>query len=214
MARRGTRSPAVTTRPRPTSPRAFTSAVAFRRWLEAHDDPGAELVVRLFKVHARHRGMTYTEALDEALCMGWIDGVRRAVDADSFSVRFTPRRRGSVWSAVNIRRARALEAAGHMREPGRAAFAARREDRARIHAHESGGAELAPALRKRLDAVVAAARFFDAQPPWYRRTCAFWVMSAKREETRKRRLATLIECSAEQRTVPPLTRPTATKRAK
>src|SRR5262245_53465436 len=119
---------------RPTTlqaPVAFRSAARFRAWLERHHGTADALRVRLFKVHAAHRGMTYKEALDEALCFGWIDGVRHGLDADSFPIRFTPRRPNSIWSAVNIRRVGELQALGRMRPPGEKAFRARTAARSR-----------------------------------------------------------------------------------
>jgi uncharacterized protein YdeI (YjbR/CyaY-like superfamily) len=185
------------------TPTAFASAAAFRAWLEEHGGDTPELPLRLFKVHARDRGLTYKEALDEALCFGWIDGVRRSLDADSFSVRFTPRKPRSRWSAVNVRRAKELVAEGRMRPPGLAAFEARTADSAG-YSFESRPAELPPAFTKRFRANASAWAWFQAQAPWYRRTCAFWVMSAKREETRESRLAALVESSARGIPVPPL----------
>jgi uncharacterized protein YdeI (YjbR/CyaY-like superfamily) len=187
-------------RPRVTS---FASAAAFRAWLEAHHRDADELEVRLFKKHASHRGLTYREALDEALCFGWIDGVRHSLDDDSFRVRFTPRRNGSRWSAANVRQAKALVAEKRMREAGVSAFTARTGEPAG-YSFESSAAALAPAYEERFRANAKAWARFQARPPWYRRTCAFWVMSAKREETRERRLAALVEASARGESAPPL----------
>ena len=184
----------------------FHSAADWRAWLQRHHIAAADLVVRCWKTHARDRGLTYPEALDEALCFGWIDGVRRRVDGDSFSVRFSPRRPRSIWSAVNIRRAEELEAAGRMRPAGRAAFAGRTERRSRVYSYENPATELAPAYARRLRADRKAWAFFQAQPPGYRRTSVYWVMEAKREQTRLRRLEVLLDCSAEGRTIPLLTR--------
>jgi uncharacterized protein YdeI (YjbR/CyaY-like superfamily) len=185
-------------------PRSFPGRASFRAWLEKHHARATELLVRCRKVGAAGRGVTYREALDEALCLGWIDGVRRAVDEDSFSVRFTPRKARSGWSAVNIARARQLEAEGRMHAAGLAAFRAREMPQ---YSYESRPLALAPACLARLRARPRAWRFFEAQPPWYRRSCAFWVMSAKRPETRARRLDVLIESSEQKKAVPPLKRP-------
>jgi uncharacterized protein YdeI (YjbR/CyaY-like superfamily) len=190
----------VTARSKPTS---FASAAAFRRWLEAHHRDTSELVLRLFKKHASARGLTYREALDEALCFGWIDGVIRALDGDSFAQRFTPRRRGSRWSAVNVKRAKELIAEGRMRPAGRAAFEARTGDAAG-YSFEARAVALAPALERHFRANAAAWAGWEARPPWYRRTCSHWVMSAKREATRERRLLALIEASARGVSAPPL----------
>jgi uncharacterized protein YdeI (YjbR/CyaY-like superfamily) len=185
-------------------PRSFATPRAFRAWLAAHHAAAAELLVRLWKVHARDRGLTYAQALDEVLCFGWIDGVRRALDRDSFTIRFSPRKPRSIWSAINIRHVRRLIAEGRMEAAGLAAFRARDPRRSRVYSFESRPRELAPAYEKRLLAHRAAWAFLSAQAPWYRRTTSFWVMSAKREETRERRLEQLIACSAAGRAIGPL----------
>jgi uncharacterized protein YdeI (YjbR/CyaY-like superfamily) len=191
----------------PKSPKSFPGPASFRKWLETHHARATELLVRCRKTGAAGRGVTYREALDEALCLGWIDGVRHGLDQDSFSVRFTPRKAKSGWSAVNIARARQLLAEGRMHPAGLAAFRARVKPR---YSYESRPRALAPAYRARFRAHPRAWRFFEAQPPGYRRTCAFWVMSAKRPETRARRLDLLIASSEQQKGVPPLGRPSAT----
>ena len=191
---------------RAPKPRSFDTPAEFRAWLEKHHATESELLVRCFKVQACDRGMTYPQAVDEALCFGWIDGVRRRLDADSFNVRFTPRKPRSIWSTINTRRARQLEAEGRMHAAGLAAFGARNVRRSGIYSFESKSVGLDAAFMKKLRANKRAWTWFQAQPPSYRRTCAFWVMSAKREDTRLRRLDVLIDCSARGRTVPPLTR--------
>jgi uncharacterized protein YdeI (YjbR/CyaY-like superfamily) len=163
-------------------------------------------VLRCCKAGAKGKGLTYPEALDEALCFGWIDGVRRRVDAESFSVRFGPRKPRSVWSAVNIRKAAALQAAGRMRPSGRAAFAAREERSSRRYSYESKPRALDPAFERKLERHSEAWQFFQSQAPSYRRTSIFWVMEAKREETRARRFATLLGCSARRERIPLLRR--------
>jgi uncharacterized protein YdeI (YjbR/CyaY-like superfamily) len=184
----------------------FTSPRAFRAWLTKHHETATELVVRCYKVRAKGKGLSYAEAVDEALCFGWIDGVRRSVDAESFGVRFSPRKPKSVWSAVNIRMAAALEAAGRMQPSGRAAFAAREERSAKRYSYESKPSALDPAFERTLHRKKKAWEFFQSQPPSYRRTSIFWVMEAKREETRARRFATLLECSAMGERIPLLRR--------
>jgi len=188
------------------TPRGFRQPAAFRAWLLAHHATASELLVRCFKVFARERGMTYAEALDEALCFGWIDGVRRSVDAHSFSVRFTPRKAKSYWSAVNRRHAERLLAEGRMHPAGRTALGKAAEAEAGRYSFERRPHALSPAYEKRLRARPRAWAFYQQQAPWYRRTSAFWVMSARREETRERRLTELIACSAEQRPIGPLAR--------
>jgi uncharacterized protein YdeI (YjbR/CyaY-like superfamily) len=186
--------------------KAFASCQQFRTWLKKNHRTAKELVVRCFKTRAKDKGLTYREALDEALCFGWIDGVRRAVDEESFSTRFTPRRPKSKWSAVNIRRARELEAEGRMHPAGLAAFAARDTTNSRRYSFEERPRKLDPPSEKALRANSQAFAFFRRQPPWYRRTSIFWVMDAKREGTRTRRLAALIDCSARGEPIKPLAR--------
>lgn len=153
-------------------------------------------MLRCFKVHAKHRGIGYKEALDESLCYGWIDGVRRSLDDDSFTQRFTPRKPRSNWSKVNINRANELEAEGEMRPAGLAAFRARDVTRPAPYSFESPPMELDAPFEKKFRANKGAWEFFQVQAPWYKRTSIYWVMSAKRAETRARRLAELIERSA------------------
>jgi uncharacterized protein YdeI (YjbR/CyaY-like superfamily) len=188
------------------APKAFRNAAAFRAWLERNHSTRKELVVKLYKVHAKEKGMTYRDALDEALCFGWIDGVRRSGDEESHNIRFTPRAARSTWSAVNIKRVQELEAAGRMHESGLAAFRRRTEGRSGIYAYENRQTELSPAYEQRFRARKRAWEFFQTRAPWYRRTSIYWVMSAKKEETRERRLATLIDYSAKKKPLPQLDR--------
>ncbi len=187
-------------------PRAFASAEAFRAWLERNHASRRELVVRCFKVHASRRGLTYRQALDEALCFGWIDGVRRAFDQDSFCVRFTPRQANSYWSAVNRKLASVLRAEGRMQAAGLAALPGPGAPKAQRYSFETRPSRLSTAFERLLHANLQARAFFEAQPPWYRRTSAFWVMSARKEATRERRFRTLLDCCQRRRTIPPLTR--------
>ena len=152
--------------------------------------------------------ITWPEAVDEALSFGWIDGVRRSIDGVSYTIRFTPRTAHSTWSAVNIKRAKQLIEAKSMKPAGRKAFEARRDDRSGIYSYEQRAqAKLGSEFERRFRSNTKAWEFFQAQPPGYRTTATFWVVSAKREETRRRRLATLIDDSAHGRTVRPLTSP-------
>jgi uncharacterized protein YdeI (YjbR/CyaY-like superfamily) len=185
------------------APRTFRSQSSFRAWLERSHDAAGQLVVRCFKTHHARLGLTYREALDEALCFGWIDGVRHALDEVSFTVRFTPRKAGSVWSTVNVRRATELQAAGRLRPAGAVAFEKRKTS---PYSYENRPGALARALQKRFRANEAAWTFFRAQPPWYQRTSSFWVMSARQAETRERRLALLIRCSEAGEPIPQLKR--------
>ncbi|MGD0483612.1 MAG: YdeI/OmpD-associated family protein [Gemmatimonadales bacterium] len=188
-------------------PRAFRSQAAFRAWLAAHHAVTPELLVRLFKTSAAHRGLTYAQALDEALCHGWIDGVRRRFDAESFTIRFTPRKPRSTWSRVNVAHVERLIAAGRMAKAGLAAYAAREEVRTGLYSFERRAMPLAPEYARAFRANARAWTFFQGEAPWYRRICTYWVMSAKKEETRDRRIAQLIACSARRQRIPQLARP-------
>ena len=181
------------------SPTFFATPADFRAWLEQHHEKESELLVGFYKKDSGRPSITWPESVDEALCVGWIDGVRRRIDDVSYSIRFTPRRRGSIWSAVNIRRAEELTKLGRMRPAGLAAFAARDEAKSRVYAFENAPRELPPADEKKFRANRKAWKFFNEQPPGYRRLAIFWVTGAKREETRARRLAQLIEDSANGR---------------
>ncbi len=145
--------------------------------------------------------LTWPESVDEALCYGWIDGVRRSVVARRYTIRFNPRRQGSAWSAVNLRRVAELIAARRMRAAGRRVFAARSEDPSRRYSYEQRGKTLAPEYRRVLERNLEARAHWQAQPPGYRRIVSWWVMSAKKEETRRRRLDRLIASSAAGRRV-------------
>jgi uncharacterized protein YdeI (YjbR/CyaY-like superfamily) len=183
----------------------FASAAAFRRWLAANHAWAPELLVGFHKRGTGRPSLTWSESVEEALSFGWIDGVRRSVDAERYTIRFTPRRPGSTWSAVNVSRAKALLAAGRMAPAGKAAFAARAEDRTAIYSYEQRrAAALGPLAERRLRVEPAAWAHWQAQPAWYRRTAAHWVTSAKKAATRAGRLATLVACSARGEAVPPL----------
>ena len=186
------------------APKPFKTPQALGAWLRKHHATKRELVIRLYKVHARHLGIGYKEALDEALCWGWIDGVVRRLDADSYQQRFTPRTPRSTWSNVNVRHVERLTREGRMEPPGLAAFHARTPERTGIYSFEQQAVTLAPAFLRRLKADKAAWAWYAAQGASYRRTAAHWVMSAKREATRERRFAQLLSCSREGLRVPPL----------
>ena len=189
------------------APTAFKTPRHFDDWLRKHHATKDELVMRLFKVHASHRGIGYRDALDLALCWGWIDGIRRAHDEDSFTQRFTPRRPRSIWSAVNIRRVNELVAEGRVKPSGLAEFAKRDEARSRIYAFENRDVELSPAFAKRFRADKKAWAHFQTMAPWYRRTAIFRVMEAKREETREKRLQELMSRSRQKLSIKQLQRP-------
>jgi uncharacterized protein YdeI (YjbR/CyaY-like superfamily) len=177
----------------------FKSANDFRRWLEKNHATIQELWVGYYKKSSPQPSMTWPESVDEALCFGWIDGIRKSVDDLRYTIRFTPRRRGSIWSAVNIKRARELSDKGLLKPPGMAAFEARKENRSGIYSYEQRSANLDGAYEKRLRQNKAAWDFFYAQPPSYRKAICWWVVSAKQEATRLARLQKLIGESANRK---------------
>jgi len=187
--------------------RFFASPEEWRAWLEEHHDSEAEVLVGYWKRGTGRPSLTWAESVDEALCFGWIDGVRRRVDDERYCIRFTPRRARSRWSRVNVERVAALTREGRMRPAGTAAFEARTEEGTYSYEQQQREAALDAERERRLRGDESAWGFFSAQPPGYRRAAVHWVMSAKREETRDRRLAQLVESSANGRPVPPLTRP-------
>ena len=181
-------------------PLFFASPEAFRRWLAKHHQSERELLVGLHKVHTGKPSLTWPQSVDAALCYGWIDGLRRSLGEESYTIRFTPRKATSIWSNVNTRRVAELTRLGLMAPAGIAAFRLRDPKRAGVYSFEAGSAARQAALdeksEKRFRARKKAWAFFESQPPGYRRIAIKWVTSAKREETRERRLAELIADSA------------------
>jgi uncharacterized protein YdeI (YjbR/CyaY-like superfamily) len=207
--RRSTRDRTVTrlTTRRPVRPTFFATPGEFRRWLERHHESEGELWVGFHKKGSGRPSMTWPESVDEALCFGWIDGVRKAVDGERYAIRFTPRKRGSTWSLVNTRRVEELIRGRRMQPSGLRAFEARDADKSGAYSFEQRtAARLGAEAEARFRANRAAWRFFESQPPGYRKTAIWWVVSAKREATRERRLQTLIEDSAAGRRIAPLRR--------
>ena len=186
----------------------FASAGEFREWLADNHATASEVQVGFYKRHTKRPSPTWSESVDEALCYGWIDGIGRRVDEDRYTIRFTPRRPSSIWSAINIAKVASLEAAGRMTDTGRAAFAARRADRSGVYSYERPP-QLPEEYRRVLEANPAAVAHFDACPPSYRRGAIWWVASAKREDTRQRRIESLVEHHARGERIPPLSRPKA-----
>ena len=188
----------------------FATPSEFRAWLEQHHDDERELWVGFYKKGSGKPSITWPEAVDEALCFGWIDGIRKSIDDESYTNRFTPRKQRSNWSAINIERAKELIALGRMRPAGLKAFEARTDEKSAVYSYEQRhAAKLDRAQERQLRANAKAWEFFQSRPPSYRKAAVYWVVSAKKEETRARRLAQLIDDSAAGRTVPPLTRPNA-----
>jgi uncharacterized protein YdeI (YjbR/CyaY-like superfamily) len=193
-------------------PKFFPSPSDWHAWLEKHHEKHEELWVGFHKVGSGIPSITWPEAVDGALCFGWIDGVRKSLDKTSYVIRFTPRRAKSIWSAINIKRVAELSALGLMRPKGIQAFERRTGRRSEIYAYEQRrGAKLSGAYGEQLRANKKAWSFFQSHPPWYRRTASWWVISAKREETRLKRLATLIDDCEHGRTLAQLKRPDGRK---
>lgn len=179
------------------SPRFFKTPAAFRAWLKKNHETAEELQVGYYKKHTGKASITWPESVAQALCFGWIDGIRRSIDEESYMIRFTPRRKSSVWSAINVRMMTELEAAGKMTAAGRATFEARRDPNGSGYTYEQLDCELDAKRLRVFKKNKSAWKFFEAQPPGYRRKARYWVMAAKQDETRDRRLAKLIESSAQ-----------------
>jgi uncharacterized protein YdeI (YjbR/CyaY-like superfamily) len=187
-------------------PKFFKSSSDFRKWLAAHHANAKELLVGFYKKGTGKLSITWPESVDEALCFGWIDGIRRRIDDDSYSIRFTPRKTSSTWSSVNIRRAQELIREGRVTPAGQKAFDARKENRSGIYSYEQRSAELVEPYASTLRRNKAATKFFASQPPSYRKAANWWVVSAKKEETRLKRLELLIKHSAAGQPIPQFTR--------
>lgn len=184
----------------------FATPAALRRWLERNHESARELWVGFYKKASGKPSITWPEAVDQLLCFGWIDGIRKSVDGMSYAIRVTPRRRGSLWSAVNTRRVQELIELGLMCPAGAKAFSERDEERAGRYSFERENVKLSAAQTKQFRASPGAWRFFQSQPPGYRKTATWWVVSAKQETTRRKRLTTLIADSASGRRIAPLRR--------
>jgi uncharacterized protein YdeI (YjbR/CyaY-like superfamily) len=188
-----------------SAPRFFATPAAFRAWLHAHHDRETELLVGFHKKGSGKPSITWPESVDEALCYGWIDGIRRSLGEESYTIRFTPRKPGSNWSNVNIAKVAALLEAGRMMPAGIAAWERRDPKKSGAYLFERGDAATFDAeAERRFKRSRRAWAFFQAQPPGYRRLVTHYVTSAKRAETRERRLTTLIECSARGERLPQL----------
>lgn len=178
----------------------FPTPEDFRKWLEKNHTTEKELLVGFWKVGTKKPSMTWSESVDQALCFGWIDGVRKSIDDESYSIRFTPRKPTSIWSAVNIRKVEELTKAGLMTEAGRKAFELRKEEKSAIYSHEKEPATLDPEFEKQFKANKKAWEFFSNQAPSYKKVMLHWIMSAKQEKTRLSRLEkTIRESELEKR---------------
>ena len=183
--------------------RFFRTSAQLRRWFEKNYDKATELWIGFHRKDSGLGGINYPEALDEALCFGWIDGIRKKLDETSFTTRFTPRKKNSIWSNVNVRHVERLKQSGRMMLPGLAAFDGKDAKRVGAYSFEREAAELDPAMKNRFRKNIKAWKFFQSQPPYYRRLAAWYVISAKRDETREKRLANLIHYSAKDERLPP-----------
>ncbi len=177
-------------------PKFFKTPSAFRKWLAVNHAKSKELWVGFYKKNAGKPSITWPESVDEALCFGWIDGIRKKIDDVSYKIRFSPRKPTSIWSAVNIRNAEKLIKEQRMQPPGLKAYQARKENRSGIYSYEQRSPELVEPYLGKLKRNKAAWKFFQAQPPSYRKVMNWWVISAKQEATRLKRLDQLIEESA------------------
>jgi uncharacterized protein YdeI (YjbR/CyaY-like superfamily) len=186
-------------------PAFFARPALFRKWLEANHETRSELLVGFHKRDSGRESMSWPESVAEALCFGWIDGVRRRLDEDSYTIRFTPRKSSSIWSTVNTNKMRELIAEGRVHPAGMRAFERRSEEKSSVYAYENRHTAVLDAESEReFKRHKTAWKFFEACPPWYRRTATWRVISAKRPETRAKRLAELIACCAEGRAIPSL----------
>jgi uncharacterized protein YdeI (YjbR/CyaY-like superfamily) len=177
-------------------PRFFANQTQFHDWIAKNHSLQKELLVGFHKKSSGKKSITYPEALDEALCFGWIDGVRKSLDENSYTIRFSPRKPKSIWSLVNVRHVERLKKEKRMQPPGLAAFDARDPKRTGIYSFENRPRKLSSKFQKIFRANKSAWEFFNAQAPFYKRTTAFWVMGAKKEETRLNRLRGLVDASA------------------
>ena len=193
-------------------PQFFEDPEAFSMWLSANHSTAKEVWVGFHKTSTGKPSLTWPESVDEALCYGWIDGIRRAVDPSSYAIRFTPRRPGSSWSAVNIRRAQALIRQGRMQPSGLQAFEDRHASEFERFSYANRPADLPPKYLKLLKANKVAWAYYRSQPPWYRKAATWWVISAKREETKLSRLSALIADSAAGKRIRQVAAASRTKR--
>jgi uncharacterized protein YdeI (YjbR/CyaY-like superfamily) len=191
---------------RAVKPTFFRSPAEFRKWLERRSGAAEELLVGFYKTGSGKPSITWPESVDEALCFGWIDGIRKRIDDLSYTIRFTPRKPGSTWSAVNTRKVKVLIEQGRMAPAGLAAFEARTARKSGIYSYEQRPSALMEPYSGMLARNRAANAFFESQAPWYRRAATWWVISAKKEETRLKRAETLIDLCKRGKLVPQLDR--------
>lgn len=179
----------------------FPTQAAFRKWLQKNHKTKKELIVGYYKVDSGKPSITWPQSVDQALCFGWIDGIRRSIDKESYCIRFTPRRSTSNWSAINIKKVKALTRAGLMAAAGKKAFEQRKEGRSGVYSHEKEPVALAPKYQRQFKRNKPAWHFFNEQPPSCKKVMVYWIMSAKQESTRLMRLEKTKKASAGQRRV-------------
>jgi len=191
--------------PKATKPAYFPRPADFREWLAANHETATELLVGLHKLGSGRPSITWPESVAEALCFGWIDGVRRSVDEHSYTIRFTPRKASGIWSTVNTKKMQELIASRLVYPAGTRAFEQRSDERSAVYAYENRNAAVLDALSERVFRKNRAAwKFFESCPPWYKRTTIWRIISAKRPVTRAKRLAELIDCCARRTSIPTL----------
>ena len=191
----------------PVTPSFFATPADFRRWLEENHESAAELVVGFYKKDSGKPSITWPESVEEALCFGWIDGIRRSLGSDSYTIRFTPRRRGSIWSDVNVRAAEKLIELGRMRPAGLKAFQQRDPEKTGVYSFEQrNNPQLPPELEAEFKSHPDAWAFFQSQPPGYRKLAVWWIVSAKLDATRLKRLRVLVEDSGNHLRLAPFRR--------
>jgi uncharacterized protein YdeI (YjbR/CyaY-like superfamily) len=179
----------------------FAAQEEFREWLKKNHQKEKELLVGFYKAGSKKPSMSWSESVDHALCFGWIDGVRKSIDEESYSIRFTPRKTSSIWSAINIKKVEELTKSGLMTPEGEKAFSFRKEEKSRIYSHEKEEAKLNSEYEKQFKSNKKAWDFFISQPPSYKKVMLHWIMSAKQEKTRLSRLEKTIRESEEQKRV-------------
>jgi uncharacterized protein YdeI (YjbR/CyaY-like superfamily) len=182
-------------------PTFFATQFEFRKWLEKHHKKETELLVGFYKVDSGKPSMTWSQSVDQALCFGWIDGIRKSIDKESYSIRFTPRKRTSIWSAINIKKIEVLTKAGLMTPEGLKAFSFRKEHKSKIYSHEKEPVKLSPNYEKQFKQNKLAWDYFMKQAPSYKKVMFHWIMNTKHEKTRQSRLEKTIKESEQQRRV-------------
>ncbi len=179
----------------------FENAIEFRKWLEKNHKSETELLVGFYKVSTGKPTMTWSESVDQALCFGWIDGVRKSLDKDSYTIRFTPRKTTSIWSVVNIKKIEELTKNNLMQEAGITAFEKRKEEKSKVYSFESEAKELSEPLEKIFKKELNAWTFFNEQAPFYKKAIIHWIVTAKQEKTQLSRLEKVIQASKEQKRI-------------